>query len=94
MDKEAFKKKAKQSLNEIFARIDELDAKKDKVKANVKAEYEEKLSRLKTQKANLQQKYEKLTYASEEKWEEVKDGFNNAIKTLNEGFSELLSLFK
>jgi 1,2-phenylacetyl-CoA epoxidase catalytic subunit len=94
MDREEFKKKAMQSLNEIFARIDELDAKKDKVKANVKAEYEEKLSRLKTQKANLQQKYEKLTDASEEKWEEVKDGFNNATKSLNEGFSELLSLFK
>lgn len=94
MDKEEFKKKAKQSLNEIFARIDELDAKKNKVKANVKAEYEEKLSRLKTQKANLQQKYEKLTDTSEEKWEEVKDGFNNAKKALNEGFSELLSLFK
>jgi len=94
MDREEFKKKAMQSLNEIFARIDELDAKKDKVKANVKAEYEEKLSRLKTQKANLQQKYEKLTDASEEKWEEVKDGFNNATKSLNEGFSELLSMFK
>jgi len=92
MDKENFKKEAKKSLNDLFAKIDELEAKKDKVKADAKAEYEEKLSRLKLQKNHLQAKYDELINASEEKWDEVKSAFSSATDSFKDGFSKIASL--
>ncbi|MDD2278337.1 MAG: hypothetical protein PHI03_12735 [Bacteroidales bacterium] len=93
MDKENFKKAAKKSLNNLFAKIDELEAKKDKVKADSKAEYEEKLARLKSQKDNLQAKYNELIKASDEKWGEVKNAFSSAADSFKEGVSKISSLF-
>lgn len=49
---------------------------------------------LRSQKANLQEKYDKLKDASDEKWEEVKEGFGNAAEVINKGVSDLLSRFK
>jgi len=92
MDKEEFKKEAKKSLNEIFARIDELEAKRDKAKADSRAEYEEKVARLKSQKNDLQEKYDNLIKASDEKWEEAKQAFSSASDSFKEGFSKIASL--
>lgn len=94
MDKESFKKRAQKSLNDLFAKIDELEAKKDKVKADSKAEYEKQLSRLKLQKDNLQAKYNELIKASDEKLEEVKTAFSSAADSFKEGISKISSLFK
>lgn len=94
MEREEFRKKAEKSLNLIFDKIDELEAKKAKAKESVKAEYEEKLALLRSQKANLQEKYDKLKDASDEKWQEVKEGFGNAAEVINKGVSDLLSRFK
>lgn len=93
MDKENFKKEAMKSLNDLFAKIDELDAKKDNIEADAKAEYEETLSVLKSKKEHLQTKYDELNNASEEKWDEVKSVFSAAIDSFEDGFSKIASLF-
>jgi hypothetical protein len=94
MDKEKFKNKAKDSIDEIFAKIDELEVKKDKAIGEAKIEYEEKLAELKTKKIELQAKYDKLVEATEENWEEVKVAFSSASESFKEGFSKIASLFK
>lgn len=93
MDKENFKKRAQKSLNDLFTMIDELEAKKDKVKADSKAEYDEKISMLKSQRDNLQAKYNELIKASDEKWGEVKNTFSSAADSFKEGLSKISSLF-
>ncbi len=92
MNKEDFKKKAKKSIDDIFAKIDELEAKKDKVKEDAKAEYEEKLNNLKTKRKELQAKYDALNNASDEKWEDVKSTFSSATDSFKDGFSKIASL--
>lgn len=92
MNKEDFKKKAKKSIDDIFAKIDELEAKKDKVKGDAKAKYEEKLNKLKTKKKELQAKYDALVNASDEKWEEEKSTFSSATDSFKEGFSKIASM--
>ena len=92
MKKEEFKKEAKKSLDDIFAKIGKLEAEKDKAKGDAKAEYEEKLSDMKGKKKELQAKYDKLINASDEKWDEVKSTFSSANDSFKEGLSKLESL--
>lgn len=93
-DREIFKKKAKESIDDIFAKIDKLDAKKDNVKEKAKAEYKELMVDLKSKKTDLQAKYKKLENATEDKWGEVKKTFSVAADSFEEGFSKIGSLFK
>jgi len=92
MNKEEFKKQARISLDTIFATIDELEAKKDKVTRVAKAEYEEKLNNFKTEKKVLQAEYDGLVNASDEKWEQVKSTFSSATDSFKEGFTKIASL--
>ena len=94
MDKQTFKENAKKSIDDIFAKIEELEGKKDNVKEKVKAEYKEKIADLKSKKNDLQAKYKELNNAAEEKWEETKNAFSSALESLKEGFSKIISLFK
>jgi hypothetical protein len=93
MNKEEFKNNAKKSIDDIFAKIDELEAKKDKAVSAAKIEFEEKIAELKLKKAELESKYSKLLNATEENWEEVKTAFASASVSFKEGFSKLASLF-
>jgi peptidoglycan hydrolase CwlO-like protein len=93
-DREIFKKKAKKNIDEIFGKIDKLEAKKDNVTEKAKAEYKELMADLKSKKADLQAKYKKLENATEDKWEDVKKTFSNAADSFEEGFSKIGSLFK
>jgi lipid II:glycine glycyltransferase (peptidoglycan interpeptide bridge formation enzyme) len=94
MERELFKEKAKESIDAIFAKIDELEARKDQAIAHAKLEYEEKLTELKAKKAELVACYDKLTEATEDNWEEVKETFSSASESFREGFSKIASLFK
>ena len=94
MDREKFKNQAKKSIDEIFAKIDILEAKKEKAVGEVKAEYEKRIIELKAKKIELLAKYNKLVSASEENWEEVKNAFSSASESFKEGFSKIASLFK
>jgi len=92
MKKEEFKKEAKKSIDDFFAKIDKLEAKKDKAEGDAKAEYEEKLNALKGKKKELQAKYDELANASDEKWEEVKSAFSSANDSFRESLSKIASL--
>jgi hypothetical protein len=94
MEREEFKMKAKESLDEIFAKIDELDAKKDAAFGKAKVEYEEMIAELKTKKDVLQAKFKKLIDGSDDEWDDVQSSFSSAKDSLREGFSKMASIFK
>ena len=92
--KKSLRIKQRDSIDEIFAKIDELEVKKDKAIGEAKIEYEEKLAELKTKKIELQAKYDKLVEATEENWERLKLHFLLRRNPLKRGFSKIASLFK
>ena len=77
MNREEYKKEAKSTIDEVFNQINELEAKKENAKEEVKASYNEKLAELKAKRDEMQTKYEDLLTSSEDKWEEVRDIFFN-----------------
>lgn len=94
MEREKFKEKAKKSIDDIFAKIEELEAKKDSAQENLKGKYNELIEDLKAKKNDLQLKYNALELSSDEKWTEAKENFSRSAEFFKEGFSKLFSLFK
>lgn len=92
MNKETYKAKAKEELNELFARLNELENQKDISEAEAKAEYDSKINELKTKKSELETKYAQLEDASEDKWEEAKEAFSAASEDFKTGFSKITDL--
>jgi len=93
MEREKFKEQALKSIDAIFSKIDELEVKKENATTEIKGEIDEKIKALKAKKADLQQKYNNLMEAKDEKWEEVKEAFSSAADSFKEGFSKITSLF-
>ena len=94
MEKEEFKQKAKQSIDDIFIRIEKLEAKMDKAKADTKEKYKAEIDELKRVGADLQAKYDKLETAVGDKWEEIKSAFIESAPSFRQGFSTLGRIFR
>ncbi|MBC8343575.1 MAG: hypothetical protein H8E61_06305 [Bacteroidetes bacterium] len=94
MDKQEFKQKAKQGIDEIFVKIDGLEAKKDVVKDEVKEKYTEQIEDLKSKKYDLQEKYNWLIESADDKWEETKISFTKAFDSFKDGLADIADLFK
>ena len=94
MDKQTFKENAKKSIDDIFAKINELEAKKDNVKEKVKGDYNEIIADLKSKQDVLQTNYKELKNATEDKWEEAKDAFSSALESFKEGFVKITSFLR
>ena len=94
MDKETFKRNAKNSIDEIFAEIHKLQEKAKRAEGVTKAKYEEKVVDLKSKMKDLQAKYDALENATEEKWEDVKKAFSSASDSIKEGLKKVTSVFK
>ena len=94
MEKENFKNKASRSIDEIFEKIDELEAKKDKALDAAKVEFEKMISDLHLKKDELLASYAKLFNESEENWEEVKYEFASAEVSFEEGIERIDEMFE
>ena len=101
MDKEKFKKEALQTIDKLFAMIDELEEKKAKIEEKkgeaydqLKEEYDEKMAELKLKKEDLMMKYRKLQDSADDEWDDVKMAFSAASESFKDGFSKLASIFK
>lgn len=94
MERTEFKEKAKKSIDDIFARIDELEAKKDNAKDNLKEKYQEIIENLKEKRDDLKLKYKNLEESSDERWSQAKEDFSRSAEFFRDGFSKLFSLFK
>lgn len=92
MNKEEFKAKANQTIDEVFAMINTLKAKRDAAKEDAKSDYDEAIKELKSKKSEMESKLADLEDATEDKWEEAKIAFSSASDSFKEGFEKLKSL--
>jgi hypothetical protein len=94
MEKQEFQEKAKQSIDDIFAKIDELKLKKETVEADLKITIDEQIKKLEAKKDELELKYKDLIDAAEDKWDDVKDAFSQSADSIKDAFSKVFSPFK
>jgi len=94
MTREEFKEKAKQGIDELFTKIDELEKKKDDVTDDLKNSYNDQISELNKRKEELKLKFLKLMGATDQDWEEHKNSFDSTYATFKEGYYKLSSFFK
>ena len=94
MEKQNFKTQATLTIDEIFEKIDELEAKKDQTLDDAKAEFEKMISELDSMKDELLASYARLFNADEENWEEVKYAFSAAKVSFREGVEKVVERFK
>ena len=92
MNREEFRIKAKQEIDEIVNKIDDLESKKIEAQDNIREKYEATLTKLRRSKDDLTNKYKRLTEATENNWLDAKESFRNASKEFKQGMSELTTI--
>jgi Skp family chaperone for outer membrane proteins len=93
MTKDEIKAKAQEALADAKSKIQEFDAKKDHIAADLREEFQEKIELLKKKKDLLQSKIDTLDDDAEDKWDDIKDILSDSLKSFKEGFSNLGRLF-
>lgn len=93
MEREEFKEKAKQSIDDLFVQIEKLEAKMKQAKADARVKYKDEIDELRQKKAEMQYLLDKVENAVEDKWQEVKAAFNESAPSFKEGFARLAKIF-
>lgn len=92
INRQAFKDNAKKSIDDVFAKIDELEAKKNHVKDSVKESYHKRLSALQEKRKELRSTFHKLENSFGDNWEEAKQEFSQSAMAFKEGVSKLAAV--
>lgn len=85
--KEAYQKKLQAQIEEWNLEIEKLKAKAKEYEADTQIEYESKLTELKTFNDRLKLKALEIENASEDAWEDLKTGAEEAKDAFLEGFN-------
>lgn len=93
MDKIEFKRKANQTIDEIFSQIQDLEKKSKNLSDSAKQKYEEKIVELKDKKAELKKKYKDLENTANPEWTEAKSAFLKSADSFKEGIKSLGTIF-
>jgi len=93
MNKAEIKNKAKNAIDEAYAKISELESKRDHMSSELRGEFDEKIKALKAKGEELKQKISSYEEEGEDKWDEVKDILSDSMESFKEGFSKLGKLF-
>lgn len=91
--KEVYQEKLEAQLREWSAKIDVLNAKADKAKAELKIEYAEQIEDLRAKQTAAQTKLQELSKSGELAWEELKPGLEHAWHDLKISVENALSKF-
>ena len=86
--------KAKENLDLLNARILELEAKAKEKKGEARREMKAKLSWIRESKEQAQRQLQELKMASEPAWEDVKQGADQAYKSLSEAIERASKRFQ
>lgn len=92
--KEEYIQKLDAQLREWSAKIDELKAKADKTKGDIKAEYIKQMEALDLKEASAQKKLKELKVASGQAWEELRTGTEKAWHELKTSLDNAIAKFK
>lgn len=91
--RDAYVEKLKIQLGEWSADIEKLKVGASRVSAEAKVEYEEQIAGLRKQRDSLASKVTDLQEASDEAWDEVKQGVQAAWERAKESFQKAMSRF-
>ena len=92
--KKAYQEKIEAQLKEWSAKIEEVKAKAEKSKAQLKIKYEKQIEDLRTKQDVVQQKLRQLRESGEDTWEGLKTGMENSLDELKGSLDRALSTFK
>ena len=92
--KQIYEDKLKAQLNEWDAKIDVLKAKADKAGTAAKADYYETIEDLKKKRNSAKEKLGELRAATDDAWEDLKDGLESAWSALGSAVKSATSRFK
>lgn len=93
MNKEDLKREINNTIDGLATKINEMEAKKDRVKEETKDKYDGTLQMMKEKRKELKSKYEEVEGASEEKWNEIKTSLDSAKGYFEKGVKEMTSAF-
>ncbi|MBA6391216.1 coiled coil domain-containing protein [Colwellia sp. BRX10-3] len=89
--KEAYQKKLQVQLDELSAEIVKLKAKAEKAQAGAQLEYYKQIEELRTMQESANSKLVKLKDASDDAWEELTAGIDNAWDTIGNSIKSVTS---
>ena len=98
IDQEEFLKKMKEQFDELNYRWNiernKFEAKAQQATSEAKKKFEDEIEELQKLRAIMKEKIVDLEVASENAWEEVKEGSESAWKELSKAFKKAVSHFK
>ena len=94
MDRKAFIDKLTAQLKKWDDDIDKLEAKAQKAKADVRADYNKQIQDLRDKKKAAQGRLQEVKHAGEEAWEDLKSGAEEAYDSIKNAFQSAMSKFK
>ncbi|MBS3917888.1 MAG: universal stress protein [Deltaproteobacteria bacterium] len=92
--KKAYQEKIEGQLKEWGARIDELMAKAETSRAELKVKYEKQIEDLRAQQEALKKNLQEFKESGEEAWEHLKTGIEKNFDELKDSADRTISLFK
>ncbi|MFC3285976.1 coiled coil domain-containing protein [Litchfieldella rifensis] len=93
-NREAYEQKLQAKLDEWQAEVDKLKARAQGAQADARIEYQEEIDRLESYRDEARQKLAELREASDDAWEDLKDGAERAWDSASEAFKSARSRFK
>lgn len=94
MEMNDYNMKAKEMVDDIFARIDELETKKENAEGIAKEDFDNMIGTLNSKKEDLRSKYETLKNTTDDTRERAKESFKQSAEYFKNGITELASHFK
>lgn len=92
--KEAYENKLRGKLAEWRADIDKLKAKAQQAEADTQLAYYKEIEELRTQQEAVRDKLDDLRDASDDAWEDLKAGLDNAVGNVTNAFEKAMSRFR
>ena len=94
MEKEKYRIKAKETVDNIFNQIEDLEKKRQHVSKNMKAQYDEQIAALKARSAELEKQYKDLELSSGQAWQETKEKFSESADYFKAGLTKIAEIFE
>ncbi|XSG84548.1 MAG: hypothetical protein ACPW60_12535 [Methylohalobius sp. ZOD2] len=93
-ERDAYVQKMKAKLDEWNAELDKLSAKAEAAEADAKLEYQDQIDELEKLRNQARQKLGEVESASDDAWEDVRQGAEAALNEMNNAISNALKRFK
>jgi nucleotide-binding universal stress UspA family protein len=92
--RKAYQEKVEAQLKEWGVKIDELKAKAERSKVELKMKYGKQIEDLRVQKEALEKKVQEFKESGEETWEHLKTGIEKGFDELKDSIDRTISIFK